>query len=399
MTVLNSAKSVEAIKEVGYHNCAQGLYLQVSKQGTKSWLYRYTSPLTQTRREMGLGSFNFVSLAQARQYAIEGKRLVINGQDPIEERKKEQIKVQLKQARNLTFKEIAEACIAAKAPEWKNAKHSQQWNNSLEAYAFPILGELPISDITTDLILKALEPIWITKAETASRVRQRIETIWDWARARKYVEGENPARLRGHLDKILAKTAKVKRVRHHPAVPYKEIQKFITALHKRSGSSALALEFMILTAGRTGEVIGAKWSEIDLGTDVWTVPADRMKAGREHRVPLCARALAILGSIKSNCNPDEFVFPGWKAGTGLSNGAMLALMRKMQFGHFTPHGFRSTFRDWAAEEAHSFQNETIELALAHTIKNQAEAAYRRGDQLERRRELMKAWHSYVEAQK
>jgi hypothetical protein len=168
MAVLNSAKSVEAIKEVGYHNCAQGLYLQVSKQGTKSWLYRYTSPLTKTRREMGLGSFNFVSLAQARQYATDGKRLVINGEDPIEERKKEQIKIQLKQARNLTFKEIAEACIAAKAPEWKNAKHSQQWNNSLEAYAFPILGELPISDITTDLILKALEPIWITKAETVT---------------------------------------------------------------------------------------------------------------------------------------------------------------------------------------------------------------------------------------
>ena len=259
-----------------------------------------------------------------------------------------------------------------------------------------MFGDRPVSELDTDLVLKALEPIWVSKAETASRLRQRIETIWDWARARKYVEGENPARLRGHLDKILAKTAKVKRVRHHPALPYKEIQKFITALHKRSGSSALALEFMILTAGRTGEVIGAKWSEIDLGTDVWTVPADRMKAGREHKVPLCARALAILGSIKSNCNPDEFVFPGWKAGTGLSNGAMLALMRKMHFGHFTPHGFRSTFRDWAAEEAHSFQNETIELALAHTIKNQAEAAYRRGDQLERRRELMKAWNQYID---
>ena len=206
MAVLNSAKSVEAIKEVGYHNCAHGLYLQVTKQGTKSWLYRYTSPLTRTRREMGLGSFKFVSLAQARQYATEAKRLVINGQDPIEERKKEQIKVQLKQARNLTFKEIAEACIAAKAPEWKNAKHAQQWNNSLEAYAFPIFGELPISDIKTDHILRALEPIWIKKAETASRVRQRIETIWDYGKARNYVGGENPARLRGHLDKILLRS-------------------------------------------------------------------------------------------------------------------------------------------------------------------------------------------------
>jgi len=395
MAVLNSAKSVEAIKEVGYHNCAQGLYLQVSKQGTKSWLYRYTSPLTKTRREMGLGSFNFVSLAQARQYATDGKRLVINGEDPIEERKKEQIKIQLKQARNLTFKEIAEACIAAKAPEWKNAKHSQQWNNSLEAYAFPILGELPISDITTDLILKALEPIWITKAETASRVRQRIETIWDYGKARNYVSGENPARLRGHLDKILSKTAKVKRVRHFPALPYEEIGIFLKELRQRKGYSALALEFLILTAARTSEIIGAKWAEIDLEKKVWTLPADRMKVGKEHRVPLCSRAIEILTNITSNRNPEEHVFSGWKQNTGLSNNALLALLKKMGRSDITAHGFRSTFRDWAAEEAHTFANETIELALAHTIKNKAEAAYRRGDQLERRRELMAAWSEYI----
>jgi len=395
MAVLNSAKSVEAIKEVGYHNCAQGLYLQVSKQGTKSWLYRYTSPLTKTRREMGLGSFNFVSLAQARQYATDGKRLVINGEDPIEERKKEQIKIQLKQARNLTFKEIAEACIAAKAPEWKNAKHSQQWNNSLEAYAFPILGELPISDITTDLILKALEPIWITKAETASRVRQRIETIWDYGKARNYVSGENPARLRGHLDKILSKTVKVKRVRHFPALPYEEIGIFLQELRQRKGYSALALEFLILTAARTSETIGAKWAEIDLEKKVWTLPADRMKVGKEHRVPLCSRAIEILTNITSNRNPEEHVFSGWKQNTGLSNNALLALLKKMGRSDITAHGFRSTFRDWAAEEAHTFANETIELALAHTIKNKAEAAYRRGDQLERRRELMAAWSEYI----
>ena len=396
MAVLNSAKSVEAIKEVGYHNCAQGLYLQVSKQGTKSWLYRYTSPLTQTRREMGLGSFNFVSLAQARQYAIEGKRLVINGQDPIEERKKEQIKVQLKQAHNLTFKEIAEACIAAKAPEWKNAKHAQQWNNSLDAYAFPIFGELPISDINTDLILRALEPIWITKSETASRVRQRIETIWDYGKARNYVSGENPARLRGHLDKILSKTAKVKRVRHFPALPYEDIGIFLQELRQRKGYSALALEFLILTAARTSEIIGAKWAEIDLEKKVWTVPAGRMKVGKEHRVPLCIRAVEILSSIASNRNPEEHVFSGWKQNKGLSNNALLALLKKMGRSNITAHGFRSTFRDWAAEEAHTFANETIELALAHTIKNKAEAAYRRGDQLERRRELMAAWNIFVD---
>jgi len=345
---------------------------------------------------MGLGSFNFVSLAQARQYAIEGKRLVINGQDPIEERKKEQIKVQLKQARNLTFKEIAEACIAAKAPEWKNAKHAQQWNNSLDAYAFPIFGELPISDINTDLILRALEPIWITKAETASRVRQRIETIWDYGKARNYVSGENPARLRGHLDKILSKTAKVKRVRHFPALPYEDIGIFLQELRQRKGYSALALEFLILTAARTSEIIGAKWAEIDLEKKVWTVPAGRMKVGKEHRVPLCIRAVEILSSIASNRNPEEHVFSGWKQNKGLSNNALLALLKKMGRSNITAHGFRSTFRDWAAEEAHTFANETIELALAHTIKNKAEAAYRRGDQLERRRELMAAWNIFVD---
>ena len=265
--------------------------------------------------------FKFVSLAQARQYAIEAKRLVINGKDPIEERKKGQVEAQLKQARNLTFKEIAEACIAAKAPEWKNAKHAQQWHNSLETYAFPILGELPISDINTDLILRVLEPIWITKAETASRVRQRIETIWDYGKARNYVGGENPARLRGHLDKILSKTVKVKRVRHFPALPYNNIGIFLQELRQRNGYSALALEFLILTAARTSEVIDAKWSEINLEKKVWTVPASRMKVGKEHRVPLCKRAIEILSNIPSNRNLEEHVFSGWKQNKGLSNNA------------------------------------------------------------------------------
>jgi integrase len=392
---LKSAIRVKTVSQVGYHRCDPGLYLQVAKGGTKSWLYRFKSPITSKQREMGLGSLELVSLKEARQLAAECRKQVLAGLDPLEERRQQKRIQLLKQARSITFREAADHCIAAKRPEWKNKKHAQQWGNSLATYAYPVFGDLSISELDTDLVLKALEPIWVSKAETASRLRQRIETIWDWARARKYVEGENPARLRGHLDKILAKTAKVKRVRHHPALPYKEIQKFITALHKRSGSSALALEFMILTAGRTGEVIGAKWAEVDLTAKIWTIPPERMKAGKEHRVPLCDRALDILTSIRSNRRLEGFVFPGWKADTGLSNGAMLALMRKMQFGHYTPHGFRSTFRDWAADKAHSFQNETIELALAHTIKNQAEAAYRRGDQLERRRELMKAWSQYM----
>ena len=396
MVALNSAKSVEAIKEVGYHTCAKGLYLQVSKQGTKSWLFRYTSPITKKRREMGLGSLDFVSLAEARQLAVDNKRLVIHGKDPIEERKQSQLQKQLEQARNLTFREVAEACIQSKSHGWKNAKHAQQWTNSLEAYVFPILGHLPISEVSTDLVLKILDPIWVTKAETASRVRQRIETIWDYGKARNYVSGENPARLKGHLDKILSKTAKVKRVRHFPALPYNEIGSFVKELRTRSGYSALGLEFLILTAARTGEIIGAKWSEIDLEKAVWTIPSERMKAGVEHRVPLSSRAFEILESITSNRNPEEYIFSGWKRNTGLSNNAFLALLKKMERSDITTHGFRSTFRDWAAEEAHQFPNDTVELALAHKVANAVEAAYRRGDQLERRRELMSEWDKFIE---
>jgi integrase len=396
MAFLKSARSVETVTEIGYHRCDRGLYLQVAGSGTKSWLFRYKSPVTAKQREMGLGSLNLVPLAAARIIAVECRRQVLNGLDPLEERGRVKRVRQLEQARSITFQEAAEKCIASKKPEWKNAKHAQQWSNTLNAYAYPVFGGLSISDLDTDLVLKAIEPIWISKAETASRVRQRIETVWDWARARKYVAGENPARLRGHLDKILAKTAKIKRVKHHAAIPYKQIATFIKKLRGRKGSSASAMEFMILTAARTGEVRGARWQEIDPTIKVWTIPADRMKVGKEHRVPLCDRALQILNSMKSNRNPDEFVFPGWKAGTGLSDGAMLALLRKMEVGPYTPHGFRSTFRDWAAEEAHQFSNETIELALAHTIKNKAEAAYRRGDQLERRRELMQTWGAFIE---
>ena len=265
MSNLNSARSVQTITTVGYHRCDPGLYLQVANGGTKSWLFRFKSPVTSKQREMGLGSLAIKSLSQARERAIECRQLLSAGLDPLEERSRVQRAKLLRQARTITFRDAAEQCITSKKPEWKSRKHGQQWSNSLTAYAYPIFGDLPVSDLDTDLVLKAIEPIWISKAETASRVRQRIETVWDWARARKYVEGENPARLRGHLDKLLAKTAKIKRVKHHAAVPYQQINAFILSLRTRSGSSALALEFMILTAGRTGEVIGAKWSEIDFG--------------------------------------------------------------------------------------------------------------------------------------
>ena len=396
MSNLKSARSVQTINEVGYHRCDPGLYLQVTKGLTKSWLFRFKSPVTHKQREMGLGSLVLVSLAQARDLAIECRRQLLIGKDPLNERRKTISLILSQQARMITFKDAAEKCIASKRPEWKNVKHSQQWSNTLATYAYPVFGELLISELDTDLILKAIEPIWIQKAETASRVRQRIETVWDWSKARKYVEGDNPARMRGHLDKILAKTAKLKRVKHHGAVPYKQINAFIKKLLIFKGNSTLALEFMILTAGRTGEVRGAEWQEIDLSTRVWTIPAQRMKAAKEHRVPLSNRALAILLLIKSNREPDEFIFQGSKIGSGLSDGAMLSLMKKINFGPYTPHGFRSSFRDWAADKAYTFQNETIELALAHSIKNKTEAAYRRGDQLERRRLLMDDWAKYIE---
>ena len=395
MAKLNSSRSVETVKDVGYHHCGPGLYLQVSPSGTKSWIYRFKSPMTKKQREMGLGSQSVIGLAEARQIALEQKRLVTLGMDPIEQRKHIRQSKAIEQARNVTFKEAAEACIEARSHEWRNAKHAQQWSNSLKQYAYPILGDLPLSNISTDLVLKVVEPIWISKTETASRIRQRIETIWDYGKARNYVDGENPARLKGHLDQLLAKTSKIKKVRHFPALPYDQIGNFMNLLRNRSGFSALGLEFLILTAGRTGEVIGAKWSEIDLAKAVWTIPPERMKAGKEHRVPLTYRAMEILNSITSQRNPDEYVFSGWKHNTGLSNNSFLAILKKMGRSDITPHGFRSTFRDWAAEEAHQFSNETIELALAHTIRSQTEAAYRRGDQLERRRALMNAWESYI----
>ena len=345
---------------------------------------------------MGLGSLGILSLAKARERAIECRQQMLTGADPIEERKSGRRFQQLEQARAITFRQAAEQCIDSKKHEWKNAKHAQQWVNTLTTHAYPTIGKLSVAALDTSLVLKVLEPIWVTKAETASRVRQRIETVWDWAKARGYVAGENPARLRGHLDKLLPKTSKIKRVKHHAALPYKNINPFVSALRKQKGSAPLALEFLILTAGRTSEITGATWSEIDLSAKVWTVPATRMKAGEEHRVPLCDRAIEILSSINTKRHLDEFVFPGWKTRTGLSNGAMLVLLGKMKFGQFTAHGFRSTFRDWAAEEAHGFQNETIELALAHTIKNQVERAYRRGDQLDIRRKLMGEWGRYVE---
>lgn len=402
-----SARQVDTEKRVGYHAdaAAMGLYLQVAPARglgavTRSWVFRYTSPITRKRREIGLGSAQVRKLADARLIAVDYRRALLDGIDPKEQRDQARHAAAIAGARTITFDDAATQCIAAKEAEWRNAKHAQQWRNTLTQYASPTLGKLPVDRITTDMVYRALEPIWQKKTETATRVRQRIEQVLDWAKARGYREGENPARLRGALGELLPKAEKIKKVQHHAAVPYRDAYAFVQALRAQGGIAPLALEFMLLTAARTGEIIAAQWEEFDLDARVWTVPADRMKAGREHRVPLCRRALDILENLAATRRGD-FVFPAHSAKgkqEHISNGTCLVAMKRLpHFKQYTPHGLRSTFRDWASETAAGFDHDTLELALAHTIQNKAEAAYRRGDQLEKRAKLMQRWQAFVES--
>jgi integrase len=376
------------------HTDGGGLYLQVTKGGARTWIYRFM--LNRRAREMGLGPLHTVSLAEAREKARECRKLRLEGIDPIEARKAKRAEERLAEATAMTFQECAEAYIAAHKAGWKSPKHAKQWPSTLETYVYPVFGALPVQAVDVGLIMKALEPIWQSKPETASRVRGRIEAVLDWATARGYRKGENPARWRGHLDKLLPARAKVRKVEHHAALPYPEVGEFIAALRGQGGVAARALEFLILTTARTGEVIGARWDEFDPGAKMWTVPAERMKAGKEHRVPLSGRALAIIEEMKAaRVNDHPFVFPGGRQGRPLSNMAMLQLLRRMGRHGLTAHGFRSTFRDWAAEQTH-FPTEVAEMALAHTVSDKVEAAYRRGDLVQKRRELMEAWARYCE---
>jgi integrase len=397
-----TVKQVESEKREGYYaDCAcPGLNLQVVQgQGriTRSWLFRYTSPTTKKRRELGLGSTRVRSLADARKLATDLRLQVLNGYDPKDERDRQRAAAVAERAHRITFDEAVSKCLESKSLEWKNVKHGQQWINTLATYASPLLGKQPVELVTTDLIYKVLEPIWVTKTETATRVRQRIEAVMDWCKARGYLKGENPARLKGALGELLPKAQKIKKVEHHAAIHYKQVHEFVLALRAMRGTAPLALEFMLLTAARTGEVVGARWDEIDMTANVWTVPAERMKAGREHRVPLCSRAVEILRVMKA-AQQNDFLFPGHsiQKNPHLSTGAFLAVFRRLtKFKSYTPHGLRSCFRDWASE-CTQFQNETLELALAHTIKNKAEAAYRRQDQLDKRAKLMQQWQQHVE---
>jgi integrase len=389
-----TALKVEKAKKPGLYADGGGLYLRVTPEGARNWVLRYM--LDRRPRWMGLGPLALYGLKEAREKALDARRKRHEGIDPIDARRAERARQRLEAAKAITFKECAEAHITSHREGWRNAKHAGQWAATLATYAYPVMGALPVQAVDTGLVLKVLRPIWTAKPETASRVRGRLESILDFAKVSGYREGENPARWRGHLDKLLPAHSKVRQVEHHAALPYAELPAFLASLREQEGIAPRALEFLILVAGRTGEVIGARWTEIDLLDKTWTVPAARMKAKREHRVPLPARALAILDEMRSardGNNDDAFVFPGAKAGKPLSNMALLMLLRRLGRDDLTAHGFRATFKTWASERT-SFQNEIVEASLAHTIGGKVEQAYRRGDMFEKRRKLLAAWATF-----
>ncbi len=365
----------------GRHTDGRGLMLLVKPSGARSWVLRYQ--IDGRRRDMGLGSWPEVTLAMARERALDARRRIAEGRDPLSEKAKSQ---------KLTFSEAAHALVAAKRESWRNAKHAAQWTSTLERYVLTILGNREVRSIETNDILAVLNPIWTEKSETASRVRQRIEAVLDYATALGKREGGNPARWRGHLDQVLAQPNKVRAVAHFPAMDWREVPGFMSALSECSGVGARALAFAILTAARSGEVRGANWSEFDFEQGVWTVPAARMKAAKEHRVPLSAAAMAQLPEPG---DPEALVFPSVKdPRRPISDMTLSAVLKRLGRKDVTVHGFRSSFREWAGETT-QFPREVIEAALAHRLKDKAEAAYARGDLFQKRRALMQEWEKYV----
>jgi integrase len=411
---------VKRITASGLYADGDGLYLKVTGAGTKSYLYRYKTVAAMSAAGapywdrdtnairlsaggkpktvwMGLGAASVapgdgrVTLADARAKAAELRHQRWLGNDPMAAKRAAKIAARLEAAKSITFKDCTSKYIAAHGASWRSEKHRQQWDNTLRDYAEPVLGNLPVGTIETAHVLRVLEPIWTTKTETATRIRGRIEQILDWARVHGYREGENPARWRGHLDKLLARPSKVMKHEHHAALAYDDMPAFMVKLRAEEGTAARALEFLILTVGRTGEVIGARKPEFDTDKAMWTVPTERMKAGREHRVPLSKAALALAEEAMQD--DPEFLFPGRRAKTPISNMAMSMLMRRMGYEDFTVHGFRSTFRDWAAERT-SYPREVAEMALAHIVSDETESAYFRSDMIEKRRRLAEEWSKW-----
>lgn len=387
-----SARTVQTLTEPGRHADGDGLYLVVDENGGKRWVYLFR--LAGKRREMGLGPLRMVSLAQARDLASKARAMAAQGLDPVEARQATLPSPEPAPRAAPTFADIAEAFMDDRAGEWRNAKHRQQWRNTLTTYAANLLT-MPVSDIGTPEVLAALRPIWREKPETASRVRGRIERILDAAKVEGHREGENPARWRGHLEHTLPKAAKLSRG-HHPALPYRDVPAFVAALRSRVADSARALELIILTAARSGEVRGMRASEVDLEAAVWTVPPGRMKGGRQHRVPLSRPALALLAPRMAAVGPEDLLFTNTKGGM-FSDMVFDALFKRAKVESITTHGFRSSFRDWAGDET-DFPREVIEAALAHLVGDDVELAYRRGDALEKRRQLMDLWASFVAAE-
>jgi len=391
--IADEAKRLAGVTANGMHKVndgsgLHGLYLQVAGPRARSWVYRYTR--AGKARDLGLGSAFLIPLADAAAAADEARILHAKGGDPVEERKAAKTALRLARRGGITFRQVAEEYIGQHAPSWRNAKHRQQWESTLSTYCYPKIGSLPIQEIDTAMVLDIIRPIWLTKTETASRTRGRIEMVLDYATP-QFREGDNPARWQ-ILKSKLPKREKFARVEHHAALPYADIPAFMTDLRTRGSISAKALEITILCCLRTSEVLGAEWTEIDLDAGLWTIPAARMKAGKEHRIPLSKRALGILRELDSR-RESSLVFPGQRVGKPLSDAAMSKVLDLMNRSDLTVHGFRSSFKDWASEKT-NFANEISEAALAHAIDSKVEAAYRRSDMLEKRKRLMSAWGDY-----
>jgi len=391
-----TALQVAKLSKPGLYGDGGGLTLQITPAGVKSWLHRYM--IDGKSFAMGLGPTHTVDLAEARRKALEGRRLLLDGVNPLLARNQQQVAAKLAETNMMTFDQCAEAYIQAKKPSWKNAKHAKQWSSTLKTYASPVFGAAPVADVDTGLVLKCLAPIWESKTETATRVRGRIESVLGWATTSGYRTGENPARWKGHLENLLATISKVRRTKNHPALPWQQAGAFVHALRARAGVAARALEFLVLTACRSGEVRGALWAEFDLDGRLWTIPAARMKGAREHQIPLSDPAVRILAALPKD---SDIVFPGTK-GQALSDMSLTAVVRRMGGRHdwvdadgarVTVHGFRTTFRMWAAEMT-NYPREVAEHSLAHQLPDAVERAYQRGSQFTKRTSLMSDWAVY-----
>jgi integrase len=381
---------VERAKQPGMYADGGGLYLRVAEGGSKQWVFRYT--VDGRLRDMGMGPEHTLTLAEARERATQARKLRLDGIDPIEHKRAQRAAAAAEAAKAMTFKECAEGFIKDNEAEWTNPKHRKEWETTLSTYVYPDLGRLSVAAIDTPLVLKVLKPLWERIPETASRVRGRIENILGWATVHHYRAGDNPARWRGHLEHALPARSKVAKVEHHAALPYSEIAGFMAKLRQNTAVGARVVEFIALTAARLSEAIDAEWSEIDLDSRLWTIPASRMKGGREHRVPLSSASIKVLRQMVA-IRQSDYVFPGARKGRPVGENTPARLAKEAAGSDITVHGLRSTFRDWAAERT-NFPREVAEMALAHAIPNAVEAAYRRGDLFEKRRRLMDSWAEF-----